>query len=129
MNNWLNRNSVPFPYFTLCLTVEDYYRTMRELGTKESRISPPLASNTANATVTFTTNEAKEPCCIVFLEDNSTPLQTAGLLVHEAVHIWQEYAQLHGLTDTGKIEAQCIQAISQALMAEYARQKFGFEEE
>jgi hypothetical protein len=55
--------------------------------------------------------------------EGRNPIEVAGLLVHEAVHVWQEYC--HGIgeaTPASEQEAYGIQAISQELMAEFDRQ-------
>jgi len=55
--------------------------------------------------------------------EGRNPIEVAGLLVHEAVHVWQEYC--HGIgedTPGSEQEAYGVQAISQELMAEFDRQ-------
>jgi len=66
--------------------------------------------------------------CIVCLDDwqGRNPIEVAGLLVHEAVHIWQSYCDDIGETDPGREqEAYGVQAIAQELMAEFARRVAG----
>jgi hypothetical protein len=63
-------------------------------------------------------------CCIVGLGsvEGRSPIEIAGLLVHEAVHVWQVYADRIGEKNPGiEQEAYAIQCIAQELMAEYAR--------
>ena len=64
--------------------------------------------------------------CIVCLSgyENRNSVEVAGLLVHEAVHLWQEYCDYYGATCPGsEQEAYVVQALTQELMAEFARRQ------
>ena len=51
-------------------------------------------------------------------------VETYGLLVHEAVHIWQAYRESIGEDKPGhECEAYIVQHISQELMASYDKQR------
>lgn len=61
---------------------------------------------------------------VICLGEHSTrtPIEIAGLLVHEAVHAWQEWCEYYGENPTAREqEAYAIQSISQELMSEFAR--------
>lgn len=77
-----------------------------------------------DATTNFLKNKKGNTVAIVLLYDHSEDLtSTLALIVHEAVHIWQEIKQILGEHDPSKeFEAYSIQAISQELMTEYLRQ-------
>jgi hypothetical protein len=69
-------------------------------------------------------NDKQEVVCVVCLNADKcgTPLELAGLLVHEAVHVWQEYCESINESKPGREqEAYAIQGIAQELMMEYAR--------
>lgn len=58
--------------------------------------------------------------------ENRDPVEVAGLLIHEAVHIWQEWCEYYGEVAPGREqEAYAVQAIAQELMAEFARRVNG----
>lgn len=86
--------------------------------------SPPTWINAgADATTQILTNPKGEMTCVVCLNagDRNT-VEVNGLLVHEAVHVWQAYAQRIGETRPGDEQmAYGIQSIAQELMAEYER--------
>ena len=119
---WLDRRvAMPAPYMTLCLSEEEYLRAM-----KHCKISnpPPWVSPGANATTHLLDNAKGQRVCIVTLRgcEGQDPIEVAGLLVHEAVHIWQAYAESMGERNPGsEQEAYAIQGLSQTLMAEFAR--------
>ena len=122
-NRWLDRSiSHPGPYLTLCLSEEEYKSAL-----KACRVLPCntwIATEWSNATVHHLTNPKNELVSVVCLrvDESRSAIQIAGLLVHESVHIWQEYAARIGETNPGcEQEAYAIQIISQNLMTEYAR--------
>lgn len=124
---WLTRElAAPGPYLTLVLAQEELDKELKRLGIKER--PSLLATPQANATAHYLLTPSGKLCCLVALGDTSArdPIEVAGLLVHEAVHVWQVYAEHIGETEPGKEqEAYAVQAISQALMAEYARRMVG----
>lgn len=84
-----------------------------------------MASRTANATMHSLENKAGELVCIVVLGDwaGRSPVEIAGLLVHEAVHVWQRYCD--GIGERSPADEQAaygIQSIAQELMQSFAEQ-------
>lgn len=120
---WLDRGmSLPGPYLTLCLSEQEFKDVLKSI--KFNTHTRWIKTDRANATTHFIVNECGDATCIVCLRDfyNRDPVEVAGLLVHEAVHIWQEYAQSIGEEHPGwEQEAYAIQSISQQLMAEFSR--------
>ena len=124
-HKWLDRRvAAPGPYLTLCTNKDQFNKALKSIGVKSDA---PFVSDGANATCHWIDNKSGDLVCIVCLgpTDKRTPVEVAGLLVHEAVHVWQAYADRIGEDKPGmEQEAYAIQAISQELMAEYARQAF-----
>jgi hypothetical protein len=120
---WLDRRiAAPGPYLTLCLTEEEYAQAMAHLRIKS--FAPWISTPQARATMHPVNTPSGDLCCVVCLSDYAgrDPVELAGILVHEAVHIWQEYCDWYGENKPGsEQEAYAIQAISQELMAEFAR--------
>lgn len=120
---WLDRRiAAPGPYLALVFSQEEYERAMRHC-----RIKDPgswLKTTHAHATTNFCRNPRGQSVAIVSLSDwqGRDPIEVAGLLVHEAVHVWQEYVNNIGEQYPGhEQEAYGVQAIAQELMAEFAR--------
>lgn len=120
---WLERRvACPGPYLTLVLNQKEFDAAMRHC--KQPPGAPYLSSKRADATSHHLFNDKGEIVTIVALGDTSqsTGIEIAGLLVHEAVHVWQEYCDNIGeITPGREQEAYAVQAIAQELMAEYAR--------
>lgn len=120
--NWLERRvAKPGPYLTLCLSEEELRTATKKLT--DDRMPFPMSGALCS---TFTNRRTNELCAVVSLslvaQEHRNAIEMAGLLVHEAVHVWQAYAKHMGETNPGdEQEAYAIQAISQELMAEYAR--------
>lgn len=122
--DWLKRDhGAPGPFMALCLHEDQLRYALKRLGVKEH--VDFLRSTHCNATVHFMLNQDGKACAIVCLgkHDTRTPIEIAGLLVHEAVHIWQNYCEDIGETNPGsEQEAYAIQSISMQLMDSFVRQ-------
>lgn len=119
---WLDRRIArPGPYLTLCLSQKEFDDVLIKLKVRDR---PPFVSHGADATAHHLFNEKGGHTTVVCLSNHEgrNPIEVAGMLVHEAVHVWQEYCDTIGEKEPGsEQEAYAIQAISQELMAEYAR--------
>lgn len=119
---WLDRRIAwPGPFLCLCLSEAEYVAAMQHLG-----VLPADAIWCAEdgGKTHHISNRASGSACIVCIcaSPERTAVEVAGLLVHEAVHVWQEYCRSIGEHSPGvEQEAYGIQAIAQELMAEYAR--------
>ncbi len=120
--NWLDRRiAAPGPYLCLCLSENEYKKAMKELRVE----SPPpwIKNEQADATAHHLLTSNKGLACVVCLGswEGRNPVEIAGLLVHEAVHAWQEYCDYYGESSPGREqEAYAIQSVAQELMAEFA---------
>ena len=120
---WLDRRiAAPGPFLALCLSEAEFKAAMRHLRLKD--YGAWISNDHSYATAHYIRTPAGKLCCVVCLRgaENHSPVEVAGLLVHEAVHAWQEYAADIGEASPGREqEAYAIQSIAQELMAEFAR--------
>jgi hypothetical protein len=122
---WLNREvAKPGPYLTLCLSEAELRQASK--GLTDEKLPYP---KTGAMCSTFTKTNTNELCAIVSLSESAQKrdsIELAALLVHEAVHVWQAYAEHMGETNPAdEQEAYAIQSVSMRLMAEYARRLHG----
>lgn len=120
---WLDRRiAAPGPYLTLCLHKHEFDAVVKRM--KLQNAGNWIKTPHSHATMHSFEHESGSLCCVVCLNEwqGREPVEVAGLLVHEAVHIWQGYAERIGEHQPGsEQEAYAIQSIAQELMAEFAR--------
>lgn len=119
---WLDRRiAAAGPYLTLCLSADDFRAAIAPLKTPAV---PRWLNSGAGATTHTFEHHRNGIVCVVCIGDfeGRSPIEVAGLLVHEAVHVWQHYCDEIGEHTPGsEQEAYAIQSIAQELMAEFAR--------
>ena len=123
-HEWLERTLLAAPHFTLCTTEKMFHEALEDLKIKPEK-APQWIGDNADARTHRYDNEKGNRCCIVCIPHDlkRTGIQIAALLVHEAVHVWQDARDYYNERfPSSELEAYSIQAISQELMQEYARQ-------
>lgn len=120
---WLARDLIVGPHLALCLTAEDFAAKAHDEG--EEPFPNEWVSAGKHAKVhSFVRKDGKRLAivCMSGWEDRD-PICIAGLLVHEAVHVWQSFCEDIGeRTPSIEFEAYSIQWIAQQLMWEFVRQ-------
>lgn len=120
---WLDRRFYVYgPHVALVTDAAGLRRALRSL-----KIDPATVPWTTSVGRTwYFEREGDGTTCIVgvdrarLLADNATPCEINGLIVHEAVHVWQRWC--HDLEDHEpgmEQEAYAIQYIAGRLMAAY----------
>ena len=117
---WCNRELIRSPlYIGLCLSEKKFAKEMKRMGIK----NPPsfLKTPQSNATAHFFIKDGDESVIVALGKHKKRePIEVAGLLVHEAVHIWQAVKDSIGEhSPSMEFEAYSIQSISQQLMCAY----------
>ena|SRR6218665_3856738 len=123
MVEWLDRRiGADGPHLALCINAEEFAQAMDYLNVD---VRPAWIKNKhSHATTHHFDNEDRGLCCVVCISgfEGREPIEVAGLLVHEAVHVWQAHAERIGESNPGdEQEAYAVQCISQELMAAFAR--------
>lgn len=106
----------------LCLSEDAFHKEMRRLKVARA-LWPEFIITGANATAHFFIQDENQEIAIVCLKHEDRPfIEVAGILVHEAVHVWQSIRQSIGESEPSKeFEAYAIQNISYSLMNTYQR--------
>jgi len=115
---WVKRALIESPYcIGLCKKESHFNQAMKRLKVPLS--NRPQWIGAGDATAHFFKNGSNK-FCIVCIQKGLKRYQAYGLLVHEAVHVWQYVKKdLHEKTPSKEFEAYSIQMISQCLIAAY----------
>lgn len=123
---WMSRCLIEGDYIGICTSEEDYYRTLRYLKVPMSEWGSWLSSG-ALATTHFLDSAKGNRATVVCIpvKPETDGIDVATLLVHEAVHVVQEYFRWIGEDNPGsEIEAYAIQNVSASLMRAYRDKLF-----
>jgi hypothetical protein len=121
---WLDRTIIRSPVFYALATSQK----LLDQELKRLKVPHNFGINKGDASTNFLTNEDGDPVAIVCLFNYKALdiLQVYSLLVHEAVHVFQEIRDNIGEKyPSSEFEAYAIQRISQSLMFEFNRQTKG----
>lgn len=124
---WLNRKAMPLlPYLCLCLSQADFDKACRKLKTPPA----PWLKPGFNGRVHTFENKDGSIACVVCIEATGAGLtyeELAGLIIHEAVHVWQHYRDdvLNDNAPSRECESYAIQNIAQTLLEAYREQRRG----
>ena len=119
---WLERGLIIGPYLALVQSEKEFLQAMSDCGISASDAGSWQASSHADATMHSLENTKGDLCCIVTLGPvaGRSGVEIAGILVHEAVHVWQKFRERIGeKSPSSEFEAYSIQVISQQLMWAY----------
>ena len=119
---WCRRDLIRSAYYGLCIDERSFMLELKRLKVPRKEW-PEFVSEGANATCHFFEN-ARSRTAIVCLRGHKgrSATEIYGLLIHEAVHIWQDECRAMREKNPGsEIEAYAIQSVSQNLIEAYQR--------
>jgi hypothetical protein len=126
MIKWLNNTLIEGDHLCACFTEQDYYKLLKSLKIPVADWDRWLMQDALATTHYFTTpkNSRLTVVCIP-VKPEADGVDVATLLVHEAVHVVQEYFRYIGEDNPGsEIEAYAIQNVSASLMRAYRDKLF-----
>lgn len=120
---WLDRRiAAPGPFLTLCLSEAQFKAAIKHMRIPAE---PPFVNTPHSHATAHFFDAPGGLAAVVCLRDfeGRDPVEVAGLLIHEAVHVWQEYADHIGEKEPGVEQEAYAISIAQELMAEFARRQ------
>lgn len=124
---WCSRTLFTSPvFYCLCTDERQFVKVLRQLKIKREDWPNFKKGEWCDATTHFFDGKDCDNCAVVTLGSTKgrTRAQIAGLLAHEAVHIWQEIRNVIGEKEPSvEFEAYAIQRIAQNLIEEYESAK------
>lgn len=120
---WLERALISHPhYIALCLRPKDFERELKKLKVPKSERPPYHSRPGVDCTVWTIEAKGGKVCSFVNLGPckGRSREEVYGLLVHEAVHLWQQWRDHAGeRAPSIEFEAYAVQALAQNLMQAY----------
>jgi hypothetical protein len=113
---WIDRCIIESPiYIALCTSKKDFKKEMKRL-----KVDNPLEwipDDKDGKVHHILTNPQGKKIAIVCIRKHKDRIEMDGLLIHEAVHVWQEIkADLNEQNPSPEFEAYSIQMIAQRLI-------------
>ena len=124
-NLWMDRCLFDNPYhLTLCTTEKQYRRELKRMNLPKYEQPGFTTNSAANAACHFFSCDVGRIAIVCIRKDKTKDVhQHNALIVHEAVHVWQEVKDAIGEKNPSpEFEAYAIQSIAQVLMTEFERQ-------
>lgn len=126
MIKWVSPTLLTCDHVGICFNEKDFHRELKRLKVPPAQWSSWLTQD-ALATTHHLTSEKGSRASIVCIpiKPEMEGIDVATLLVHEAVHVLQEYLDYIGETSVGReTQAYAIQNISARLMIAYRDELF-----
>lgn len=120
---WCNRNLIINNYhFCLVLNEKTFNKELDRLKVEPHDRSEWVGQGADASTHFYRTGHGKRVAIVALKEtEDMTATGIVGLLIHEAVHIWQYFCNSIGEKEPSiEFEAYAIQAISQELIESYS---------
>jgi hypothetical protein len=126
MTKWLNNALIYGDCLSVCCTEQEYYKLLKTLKIPVSDWDRWLMQDALATTHYFTTPKGTRITIVCIpIKPEMEGVDVATLLVHEAVHVVQEYFRYIGEDNPGtEIEAYAIQNVSADLMTAYRDRLF-----
>jgi len=112
-------------YYALCTSEKVFNKELKRLGIAKKDRPSFILNEWSHASVHHFENDGKYISLVCVdkqknEENGVTPNEICGLLIHEAVHIWQEIKENIGECEPSReFEAYSIQCIAQRLIEAY----------
>ncbi len=120
---WINRSMVTSPYHIgLCRSEKSFKKELCRLKVPKHQRPEWLTSGKDGKCHFFDKIKDHSLCCIVCISDKCKPSksQVVGLLVHEAMHIWDDIVdELNEKYPSSEFKAYSVQNITQRLLEAY----------
>ena len=126
-HKWLAQTLVGLPLsLTLVTSEQELHRAMRHLNVPRNEWVDFAPEGTAGSCVTL--EQGADRACIVTIPlfDDSSGIDYASRIVHEAMHVWRVVREVIGEFEPSlEFEAYAMENITRTLFLEFARQTEG----